>query len=76
VTVNAVGVPSVDMTLVDIQGRTLFEQGENSLYSVFFNLPYPAFYLTLKGYYGKAIRYQLALISFNAKLDSTRRKLY
>ena len=71
VTVNAAGVPSVDMTLVDIQGRTLFEQGENSLYSVFFNLPYPAFYLTLKGYYGKAIRYQLALISFNAKLDSS-----
>lgn len=71
VNVSAAGVPTVDMTLIDIQGRTLFEQGENSLYSVFFNLPYPAFYLTLKGYYGKAIRYQLALISFNAKLDSS-----
>lgn len=69
VTITAAGVPQVDMTLVDVQGRTLFEQGENSLYSIFFNLPYPAFYLTLKGYYGKALRYQLALISFNAKLD-------
>jgi ribosomal protein L28 len=69
VSISAAGVPQVDMTLVDIQGRTLFEQGENSLYSIFFNLPYPAFYLTLKGYYGKAIRYQLALLSFNAKLD-------
>ena len=48
--------PTVDIQLIDIQGRTLFEQGENSLYSVFFNLPYPIFYLTLKGYYGKAIR--------------------
>lgn len=69
VSISAAGVPQVDMTLVDVQGRTLFEQGENSLYSIFFNLPYPAFYLTLKGYYGKAIRYQLALLSFNAKLD-------
>lgn len=71
VSINAAGVPNVDIILVDVQGRTLFEQGENSLYSVFFNLPYPAFYLTLKGYYGKAIRYQLALTSFNAKLDSS-----
>ena len=69
VKVTAAGIPQVDMTLVDVQGRTLFEQGENSLYSIFFNLPYPAFFLTLKGYYGKAVRYQLALISFNAKLD-------
>lgn len=68
-TITSAGVPQVDMTLVDVQGRTLFEQGDNSLYSIFFNLPYPAFFLTLKGYYGKAVRYQLALISFNAKLD-------
>jgi hypothetical protein len=62
-------VPTVDIELVDVQGRTLFEQGEKSLYSVFFNLPYPIFYLTLKGYYGKAIRYSLNLISFNATFD-------
>lgn len=62
-------VPTVDIELVDIQGRTLFEQGEKSIYSVFFNLPYPIFYLTLKGYYGKAIRYSLNLISFNASFD-------
>jgi len=63
--------PTVDIKLIDIQGRTLFEQGENSLYSVFFNLPYPIFYLTLKGYYGKAIRYSLNLISFNASFDNS-----
>ena len=62
-------VPTVDIELIDVQGRTLFEQGEQSLYSVFFNLPYPIFYLTLKGYYGKAIRYSLNLISFNATFD-------
>jgi hypothetical protein len=69
VDISSVGVPKVSMTLVDIRGRALFEQGENSLYSVFFNLPYPTFYLVLKGYYGKAIRYQLTLLSFNAKFD-------
>ena len=69
VDISSVGVPRVSMTLVDIRGRALFEQGENSLYSVFFNLPYPTFYLILKGYYGKAIRYQLTLLSFNAKFD-------
>ena len=69
VKVVANGVPSVDMTLVDVQGRTLFEQGEKSIYSVFFNLPYPLFYLTIKGYYGKAIRYALNLTKFNASFD-------
>lgn len=63
--------PTVEIQLIDIQGRTLFEQGENSLYSVFFNLPYPIFYLTLKGYYGKAIRYSLNLVSFNASFDNS-----
>ena len=69
VTITPAGTPTVNMTLVDVQGRSLFEQGDNSMYSVFFNLPYPAFYLTLKGYYGKAIRLQLMLKSFNAKFS-------
>lgn len=68
VKISSAGVPTVDITMEDVRGRTLFEQGENSIYSVFFNLPYPTFYLTLKGYYGKAIRYQLNLMSFNATL--------
>ena len=62
-------VPQVDMELVDIQGRTLFEQGENSIYSAFFQLPYPIFTLTIKGYYGKAVQYQLNLLSFNTRFD-------
>jgi len=69
VSITPAGTPTVNMTLVDVQGKALFEQGDNSMYSVFFNLPYPAFYLTLKGYYGKAIRLQLMLRSFNAKFS-------
>ena len=69
VDISGINATKVDINLIDIQGRTLFEQGEKSIYSVFFNLPYPLFYLTLKGYYGKAIRYALNLTKFNAKFD-------
>ena len=66
---NASFTPTVDITLEDIRGRALFESGDNSLYSVFFNLPYPIFYLTLKGHYGKAVRYQLILQKFQASFE-------
>jgi len=65
------GVPTVSMTLVDIQGRALFETGGNSPYSVFLYYPYPLFRLTLKGYYGKAIQYELMLRSFNASFEQS-----
>ena len=61
--------PTVEMVLIDTQGRALFEKGENSEYAAFFNLPYPIFFLTLKGYYGKAIRYQLILTNFSAAFE-------
>jgi len=61
--------PTVEMTLIDTQGRALFEKGENSEYASFFNLPYPTFYLTIKGYYGKAVRYQLILTNFSAAFE-------
>jgi|694.fasta_scaffold00445_27 hypothetical protein len=67
---NTSFVPSVSMSLEDIQGRALFQLGDNSPYSAFFNLPYCPFYLTLKGYYGQAIRYQLNLKTFNARFNS------
>ena len=64
-------IPSVSMRLEDVQGKTLFQLGNNSPYSAFFNLPYCPFYLTLKGYYGQAIRYQLNLEKFNVSYQST-----
>lgn len=65
------GVPEVNMVLVDVQGRSLFETGGNSPYSVFLYYPYPMFKLTLKGYYGKAIQYELMLLTFNANFDAS-----
>lgn len=70
VEVDLAGFPKVTIEMEDIRGRALFEKGENSPYSVFFNYPYPIFYLTLKGYFGKAIKYQLSLRKFNARFDT------
>jgi len=63
--------PVFDITLEDVKGRGLFESGNNSPYAAFFNFPYPLFELTLKGYYGKAVKYKLQLKTFNARFDST-----
>ena len=41
--------PTVDIVLIDTMGRALFEKGDKSEYAFFFNLPYPTFYLTIKG---------------------------
>jgi hypothetical protein len=62
--------PQVSITFIDVRGKTLFESPADSPYKAFFHLPYPIFYLTVKGYYGKAIRYRLKLKSFNARFDS------
>jgi hypothetical protein len=70
VTTNSSFIPTVTMELEDVQGKALFQLGNNSPYAAFFNLPYPPFYLTLKGYYGQAIRYQLNLETFNARFNS------
>jgi hypothetical protein len=70
VTTNTSFIPSVTILLEDIQGKALFQLGNSSPYAAFFNLPYCPFYLTLKGYYGQAIRYQLNLRTFNASYNS------
>jgi hypothetical protein len=70
VTTNSSFIPSVKIEMEDVQGKALFQLGNNSPYSAFFNLPYPQFYLTLKGYVGQAIRYQLNLEKFSARFNS------
>jgi len=66
---NTSFVPTIEILLEDVQGRGLFQLGDNSPYSAFFQLPYPQFYLTLKGYYGQAVRYQLNLTKFHASFN-------
>lgn len=63
-------LPVIRVELVDIKGRAMFESGNNSPYAAFFNLPYPKFYLTLKGFYGKALRLELMMYTFNTRYDT------
>ena len=62
-------IPSVNIKFVDVRGKTLFESPENSPYKAFFHIPWPIFYLTVKGFYGKAIKYRLHLVKFTSKFN-------
>ena len=66
---NPAFVPTVTIEMTDVQGRVLFEHGDQSPYGVFFQLPYPIFILTVKGYYGKAMKLELMLKDFNARFE-------
>jgi hypothetical protein len=64
-------VPQVSINFIDVRGKTLFESSENSPYKAFFHLPWPIFYLTVKGYYGKAIRYRLHMTNFSSRYNES-----
>ena len=64
-------VPTVNISFIDVRGKTLFESSENSPYRAFFHLPWPIFYLTVKGYYGKAIRYRLHMTKFSSRFNES-----
>lgn len=64
-------IPQVTINFIDVRGKTLFENPINSPYKAFFHLPWPIYYLTIKGFYGKAIRYKLHLRKFNTKYNES-----
>jgi hypothetical protein len=64
-------IPQININFIDVRGKTLFESPENSPYNAFFHMPWPIFYLTVKGYYGKAIRYRLHLVKFNTRYNES-----
>ena len=74
---NSSYVPMVNITFVDLRGSAIFQNeielsGDNSKnkYSVFFELPYPIFTLTIKGYYGKPVKYCLHMTKWNSRFNS------
>lgn len=66
---NASNMPIVTINMVDVRGR-LLSMGDKSPFSVFYEIPYPLFKLRLKGYYGKAVEYDLHLLKFNTTFNS------
>ena len=68
---GANSIPQVTINFIDVRGKTLFEGSQKSPYNAFFHIPWPIFYLTLKGFYGKAIRYRLHLVKFSTKFNES-----
>lgn len=62
--------PNIKIKFIDVRGNAILTQGNESKYSVFFELPYPIFSLTIKGFYGKPVTYCLHLMKWNAAFNS------
>jgi hypothetical protein len=69
-------VPTIKIKFIDIRGQSIFQRGDkngnnSSKYSIFFELPYPLFSLTVKGFYGKPVVYCLHLLKWNSSFNSS-----
>ena len=72
-TINSSFIPEVNIEFVDIRGLSFFNQGadkETSPYRILFDFPPPIFELTIKGYYGKTLRYKLHLVNYTSDFSS------
>lgn len=67
---NSSFAPMITIEMVDVRGASLFEKGNESKYNMFFNMPYPVFKLTVKGFYGPAVVYCLHLLKFQSRFNS------
>lgn len=73
--------PTIVIKFIDVRGSALFgreeavhDSGEDlsssSVFGVFFTVPYPKFKLQIKGFYGRAVTYQLTCSDFKASFNS------
>lgn len=72
---NSQLAPMIVINFIDVRGSAIFQNEQNitggrNKYAAFFQLPYPLFELTIKGYYGKPVKYCLHLTKFNSKFNS------
>jgi len=69
VVINSSFVPQVNIQFIDLRGLAFFNQ-ENSPYRTIFDFPPPIFTLKIKGYYGKALQYQLHLVKYTTEFKA------
>ena len=72
---NSYYAPNITINFIDVRGSSIFQNESNiqttiNKYSTFFQLPYPIFQLTVKGYYGMPVTYCLHMTKFNARFNS------
>lgn len=75
---NSSMTPMIVIKFIDVRGSTIFQNEEEisgdkskNKFGVFFQIPYPLFELTIKGYYGQPVKYCLHMWKFNSKFNST-----
>ena len=71
---NSQIAPMVVINFVDVRGSAIFQNDENlttekNKFATFFQLPYPLYELTIKGYYGKAVKYSLHMTKFTSRFN-------
>lgn len=69
VKINSSFIPQVDIQFTDIRGQSFFNT-ENSPYRILFDFPPPIFELTIKGYFGGALTYQLHLAKYTTEFNA------
>lgn len=73
ITYNSSLVPEVNITFIDLKGSSLFDvidqDNRETPYSMFFRMPYPIFELTVKGYYGKPVKYCLHMLDWKSQFN-------
>lgn len=65
--------PLVKIKFVDVRGGMMTRQSlapNDNKYNIFFDLPYPLFNLTVKGYFGKAVSYCLHMTKWNGRFNT------
>jgi len=73
ITINSSFIPQVNINFIDVRGLSFFNNqpdGEDSPYRILFDFPPPIFRLTVKGYYGKAVSYDLHLVKYTTDFKS------
>ena len=72
--------PTVKIRFIDVRGASIFGREEvlhedevlkeDNIWGCFFTFPYPKYKLQVKGFYGRAVTYQLCCTDFRAQFNS------
>ena len=72
--------PMVKIRFIDVRGSSIFGReevlhtdevlAEDNIWGCFFTMPYPKYRLQVKGFYGRAVTFQLACTDFRANFNS------
>lgn len=77
-------IPIITIQFTDVRGMSLFtptelsrttttvtkKNIEESFFQCFFNFPYPKFYVTVKGFYGRPVTYEVTCDKFNTDFNA------